>query len=152
VQRLVRDALQLQGQAPLVFAVAAQVEQALFEHQRPLGGRLVLRGHGLGNPARSGDRGLPGRRIGPVEGGIDQQLRARGIETGMPLGHGQRGQGSGGEHFLGRVGIEPAQALGEGMIQRAQGACAQEEGEEVGGAHGRHVLALACAPSPPFAG
>ncbi|UWX04027.1 hypothetical protein H1235_00335 [Pseudoxanthomonas sp. NC8] len=118
-QRLCGDPAQARGQAAFVLAVAAQVEQAAFEDQR-LGLGDVIGVAGRGDPARSGEYLAPAPRVGPRHCRIDQPPRLRRIEAGVALRHRQRGQRGGGQHFVGRVRIEPAQALRQRIVERAQ--------------------------------
>ena len=53
---------------------------------------------------------------------LDQALRLGGVEAGVAGGDGQRGQGGGGEHGIRGVRVQPAQALGQGVVEGAQGA------------------------------
>src|SRR5690606_24096870 len=86
------DAVQAGGEAAFVFAVAAQVEQAVFEHQRGVGGRFFVGVARLRHPARTGQRAQPvaGRR--PVGGRAGEQLRFARIERGVAGGDGKRGE------------------------------------------------------------
>src|SRR5690606_31668055 len=116
------DAAQALGQAALVLAVAAQVDQAVFEHQRS-----IRRGFGVaalraGDPARGFQRLAPGLGRGPVDGFFHQALRLGGVEAGVAGGDGQRGEGGGGKHGIRGVRVQPAQALGQGVVEGAQGA------------------------------
>ena len=136
-QRPGGDPAQLCGQSRFVLAVAAQVQQAVLQHQRPHNG-IGTSHDRCGHPRRFGQSLQPGRWRRPVQGGIDQQLRARRIETGMALRHRQRGQGSGGQHRIGRGRIQPAQAGGQGVVERAQRTGAVERGQQA------HAAAPSC--------
>src|SRR5690606_793016 len=91
------DAAQAFGQAALVLAVAAQVDQAVFEHQRGVCGGFGVAALRAGDPTRGFQRVAPGIRRRPVDGLFDQALRLGGVEAGVAGGGGQRGQGGGGE-------------------------------------------------------
>ena len=122
IRRDAADAAQAFGQAALVLAVAAQVDQAVLEHERGVGGGFGVAGVRTGNPAGRRQRLPPALRRGPVDGLLHQPLGFGGVEAGVAGGDRQRGQGSGGEHGVGGVGIQPAQAVRQRLVQRAQGA------------------------------
>src|SRR5690606_28602369 len=69
---------------------------------------------------------------GPVDRGVDQALGLRGVEAGVSGGDGQGGERGGGEHRIGGVGIEAAQALGQGVVEGAQVAAAEQDVEQGG--------------------
>ncbi len=130
-QRLRGEAAQAQGQASLVLAVAAQVEQAVFEYEWAVGAGRVF-GGGLCDPARGGQGASPvvcgGQRGGDAVAGVEQEAGACRVEAGVAAGHRQRGQGGAGQDRVGGVRVEAAQAVREGVVQRAQGAGAVEGG------------------------
>ena len=117
--RLRGDALQLQCKPAFVFAIAAQVEQAVFEDERGGfgGGVRCLRG---GHETRGRKLLHPGRHIGPGDVGIDQLPWRGGIERGVTMRDGERCQRGGGQHVVRRGGIEPAQGLRQCFVQRTQ--------------------------------
>lgn len=96
-------------------------------------GRSSQRIVGLGDPRRGLQLGHPGVGRRPGDVCIDQQPWAAGIEAGMAIGHGQRGQRSGQQHGIGRVRTQPTQALRERVVERAQMALGLQIGEQ---AHG----------------
>ncbi len=130
-QRLRGEAAQALREAALVFAVAAQVEQAVFQHQRAVGGRRFF-GGGLGDPARGGQGALPVGGIREVRrravAWIEQDVGAGRVQAGMAAGDGERGQGGGGQDQIGGGWVQAAQGLGEGVVERAQGATAVQGG------------------------
>src|SRR5690606_12360434 len=140
----VADAAQAGGQAAIVLAVAAQVEQAVFEDEGRVGGGFGVAGVGPGDLARGGQRLVPGLVRGPVDRGVDQLLRLRGIQAGVACGNGQRGQGGGGEDSVGGVRVEAAQAFGQGVVESAQVAASVEGAEE-----GHSVGSGGPQPNPP---
>ena len=82
------DALQARGEAAFVFAVTAQVEQAVFPCQWGLVGfeAVVIGG---GDPVRGLQLGNPCLWLGPREAGFDQAGGLAGVEAGVALGDGQ---------------------------------------------------------------
>ena len=114
------DAAQTECECALVLAVAAQVEQAVFEHQRRVGAGFGVGGVGVRHPRRGLEIGAPGGRRRPVDVDVDQALRCGGIEPGMAVGDGERRQRGRREHPVGRGGIEPTQRLRECVVERAQ--------------------------------
>jgi hypothetical protein len=90
-QRMPADALQPGRQLPLVLAVAAQVEQAVLQHQR----RILGDGVGLLRrryPGRCAQLCQPVLRGRPLGHAFQQPLRLCRIEPGVALRHRQRGQ------------------------------------------------------------
>ena len=128
--RLRGDTLQAQRQRALVLAIATQIEQAAFQHQRRMrigdSGGIVRRV----DPARSLELSCPRGGIGPGDLGLDQCIRCTETHAGMTLGHRQRRQRRRREHGIGRVAVQPAQALRQRMIQRAQVAALVERVEQ----------------------
>jgi hypothetical protein len=125
------DATQASGEPALVFAITAQVEHAVLAGQWRLRARRLR--VGLRHPARSAQRGFPFPRIGPFDRGIAHQLRTCEVEAGVPLRHGGRSQRRTDEHAvvaIARFAAEPAQALRERVIERTQGALAQQGVEQ----------------------
>ena len=120
------DAAQAFRQAALVLAVAAQVNQAVFEHERGIGRGFGVAALRAGDPARGFQRLAPIIRRGPVDGLFHQALRFGGVEAGVAGGDGQRGEGGGCEHGVRGVRVQPAQAFGQRVVERAQGACPGE--------------------------
>lgn len=116
------DAAQAHCEAAFVFAVATQVQQAMFQGERR-GCRLVFRRWRCGDEARGGELLPPCLRFRPRQIGIDQLPRLRGVETRVALRDRQRGQRGGGEHFVRRGRIEPLQGAGQRVVERAQ--CAE---------------------------
>src|SRR5690606_34705738 len=124
------DAAQAGGQAALVLAVAAQVEQAVFEDEGRFGGGFGVAGVRPGDPVRGGQGLAPGLGGGPVDRDVDQLVRLRGIEASVACGNGQRGQGGGGENGVGGVRVEAAQAFGQSVVEGAEVAASVEGAEE----------------------
>ena len=113
------DAPQLQGEAAFVFAIAAQIQQAMLEDERR-GLRFLAGRCRRGNEARCGQRLHPRIGVRPGDLGIDQLPRRRGIETGMAVGDRERGQCGSGQHLVRGGRIEPAQGARQRIVQRAQ--------------------------------
>jgi hypothetical protein len=141
--RLGCDAQELQREAAFVFAIAAQVQQAVLEDER--------RGHRLndgrcrgGDEARCSELLQPGIGIRPWKVGVDQQARLRGIEAGMALRDRERGERSSGQHVIRRRWIETTQGVGQCIVQRAQHAGLLQGAQQ---AHGE--ASARKSPSPP---
>ena len=117
--RLRGDALQLQCKPAFVFAIAAQVEQAVFEDERGGfgGGVRDLRG---GDETRCGQRLHPCGGLRPRQIGIDHKVRSCQVEAGVAVCDCQRCQRGSGQHVVRRGGIEPAQGLRQCFVQRTQ--------------------------------
>ncbi len=118
-QRMPADALQPGRQLPLVLAVAAQVEQAVFQHQR----RVLGDGIGLlrrRHPRRCTQLCQPVVRGRPLGHAVQQPLRLSRIKPGVALRHRQRGQRRRQRHALGRVVAQPLQAGRQRVIKGAQ--------------------------------
>ncbi len=117
--RCLPDPLQARCQAALVLTIAAQVQQAVFPDQRRLFRRRVVI-HSTGYPLRCRQLCNPLFGHRPFHAGIHQPLRLGRIKAGVALRYRQRRQGCCRQHRIRRVRIQAAQALRQGMIQRAQ--------------------------------
>ena len=148
-QRMAADALQADSQLPLVFAVAAQVQQTVLQHQRRFrgGGAGILRGR---HPGRGLQLRQPLRRFGPCRNAIDHALGLARIEASVPLRHGQRGQCGGQCHVVRCVFAQALEADGQGVVQGAQLATAMKIAQQVHAVSPRARAAIsAWAASPP---
>ncbi len=147
-QRMRGDPLQTVRQPTFVFAIATQIEQPVLQHQRCIAGDRVIRAGQL-HPRRRLQLRQPRVGCRPVDISLDQALRLGRIQTGVPVRNRQRRQCGPDQHRVGRVRTQPAQALRQGMVERAQYVATVQRGEQAHASPRARAAMRAWACSPP---